>query len=97
MMEASSAEVGASIKATERAQTGMSSIITSSSEMDAMIQQISAAVTEQTAAAGEIASGAELISKLSTENAQVAADNTSACKGLSELAMTWKAFWFNSK
>jgi len=86
VMESSHTEVESGIGATQRAQSGLAAIIESSSEMDSMIQLISASVTEQTAAAAEIAGNAENISLLSTENAQVAVDTAEACKNLSSLS-----------
>lgn len=86
VMQSSNEEVDAGIQAIERANSGLSEIIRSTQDMDSLIQLIVAAVTEQTAAAGEIAQGAHNIAGLSGENAQVAAETSESCSSLADLA-----------
>lgn len=86
VMDSSRNEVQAGINETARAQETLSTIVESTRQVDAMIQLIATAATEQTAASAEISESATHISQLSSENLQAAEETAMACKNLSELA-----------
>ncbi len=86
VMDTSRAEVETGLEATARAQHSLTAIIGSAKEVDAMIQLIASAATQQTAASAEISESASHISQLSTENLQAAEETSEACKNLSQLA-----------
>jgi methyl-accepting chemotaxis protein len=71
---------------TSRAYKSLEAIIESSKEVEAQINLIATAATEQTAASGEISESASQISQLSVENAQSAERIVEAIKSLSSLA-----------
>jgi len=86
LMDQSHQAVGSGIGETSRARQSLEAIISSSREVEHMIQMIATAATEQTSAAGEISESATHISQLATENSHAAEETADGCKQLSVLA-----------
>jgi methyl-accepting chemotaxis protein len=86
LMDESHQAVDSGIGETSRARQSLDMIISSSQEVEHMIQMIATAATEQTSAAGEISESATHISQLATENAHAAEETADGCKQLSVLA-----------
>ena len=86
VMSSSNDEVEAGLQAIERANQGLKAIVSSAADMDAMIQLIASAVTQQTAAAAEIEDGAHKVAEISDSNARMATDTSDSCEQLTRLA-----------
>ncbi|MGD0912786.1 MAG: methyl-accepting chemotaxis protein [Terracidiphilus sp.] len=71
---------------TERAQQSLDSMIEASKKVEQQINLIATAATEQTSAAGEISESTSHISRLSSENVQVAEQAVEALTGLAKLS-----------
>jgi methyl-accepting chemotaxis protein len=86
MMAESGSTVQAGLTDTAQAQSSLAAIISSSRDVEHMVQLIATAATEQTAASGEIAENTGYISQLAGENTQASEEIASACSSLSILA-----------
>ena len=71
---------------TERARTGLDTVIEASKQVEMQIHLIATAATEQTSASNEISESAGSLSAVSLSTAETARETAEACRNFSELA-----------
>jgi methyl-accepting chemotaxis protein len=86
VMAESGTAVETGLVETSQARASLEAIISSSQEVEHMIDLIATAATEQTAASGEISENAAHISQIAGENTRATEEMAEACQNLSALA-----------